>query len=113
MAAIESPTDKAEILFDFLMMRARSSSDARLMIDAVSGFAVGAAAILWRGPGWYAIMAAGICFLCYGGWGIADRELRERADADRATQWLGFARIATAIIGVASMVAFVLFAMAI
>jgi hypothetical protein len=113
MAAIESDNERGETLLEFLVMRARASSDARLAIDAVAGFTVGTSAALWRGPGWKALAAAGLCFLCFGVWGIADRELRDRPEASRTTQWLGVLRIVAGVLGLGGMIAFVLFAMAI
>lgn len=69
---------------EFLSARARGSSDTRLVADAVAGLVAVVAFSFWRGPGWYMLVAAGACFLCYGTWAIANREL---ADAPGASGW--------------------------
>ncbi|HET9424489.1 MAG TPA: hypothetical protein VFO55_03885 [Gemmatimonadaceae bacterium] len=100
MVAVES-NQKAEIsLGEFLARRARGASDARLAVDAVVGFAVAIAALLAQGPGWYLFASAGICFLSFGVWGIADRELGEPSAGTRGMRLLlSVARVAAAIIG--------------
>jgi hypothetical protein len=86
-------------LTDFLARRARRASDARLIIDAVIGFAVAVAALLAQGPVWYLFTSAGICFLSFGAWGIADRELGERDGRSPLVRLLSVARTLSAIVG--------------
>jgi len=63
---------------EFLALRARHASDGRLALDAAGGLFGVAASALLRPPGWVVLSAAGLCFVAFGGWGIADRELSER-----------------------------------
>lgn len=62
---------------EFLATRARGSSDTRLALDVVIGLVVVLAFGLWRVPGWHMFVAAGSCFLFYGTWAIANRELAD------------------------------------
>jgi len=75
---VDSPTRPDANLAEFLSARARTSSDGRLAVNAAAGLVIAAVAIIWRPAGWHLITSAAICFLTYGAWGIADRELRER-----------------------------------
>ena len=99
MVAVDLDRTPEISLTDFLARRARAASDARLIVDAVVGFVVAVAALLAQGPVWYLFSSAGICFLSFGAWGIADRELGERQAASVTTRWLQFARFSSAIIG--------------
>jgi hypothetical protein len=65
---------------DALVARARAASDGRLALDVVCGLFVALAVIAWHPRLWLIPFSAAICFAAYGGWGIADRELRERSD---------------------------------
>jgi hypothetical protein len=98
MVALDLDRNPEISLTDFLARRARTASDARLIIDAVIGFVVAVAALLAQGPVWYLFTSAGICFLSFGAWGIADRELLEH-DGSRLAPWLKGARILSGIIG--------------
>jgi len=52
------------------------------------------------GPAWELITSAGTCLCCFGLWGVAERELGERADATtRVLRALRGLRLAAAIIG--------------
>jgi hypothetical protein len=108
MAATEVKQNAEVSLGDFLARRARGASDARLIVDAIVGFVVAVAALLAQRPGWYLFTSAGICFLSYGAWGIADRELSERAAAAPAARWLVLARIVAAVVGFAAVILLVL-----
>lgn len=66
---------------EFLAARARRASDARLAADATGGFIVAMVALMVRFPGWHLVLAAASCFFAFGLWGIADRELGERASS--------------------------------
>src|SRR4051812_47247682 len=99
MVALDLDRNPEVSLTDFLARRARTSSDARLIIDAVIGFVVAIASLLAQGPVWALFTSAGICFLSYGAWGIADRELGERVGTGVATRGLALARIASGLIG--------------
>lgn len=77
------PADPASSLPEFLASRARASSDARLALDAIVGLVVVVAFSIWRIPAWYLLVALGACFLCYGTWAIANRELAEMTGDSR------------------------------
>jgi hypothetical protein len=101
-------------LTEFLASRARHSSDARLALDVACGLVVALAAAVWQGPGWRLITSAALCFLAYGAWGIADRELLERLGmSPRGVTLLRVARLAAAVIGIGAAIALVLIAMAV
>lgn len=75
-SALRSDTN----LPDALVARARAASDGRLALDVACGLFVALAIAAWHPRMWLIPFSAAICFAAYGGWGIADRELRERAD---------------------------------
>ena len=99
MVAVDLDRNPEISLTALLARRARKASDAHLIVDAVVGFVVAIAALLAQGPVWHLFASAGICFLSFGTWGIADRELGERAGVTAMTRVLTLARIASAIIG--------------
>lgn len=74
---VESPQSSDASLPEFLAERARTSSDTRLLVDAIAGLVVAVTFSIWRIPAWYLLAAAGACFLFYGIWAIAGRELAE------------------------------------
>lgn len=109
MPALESRRDGELSLPEFLSDRARHSSDARLALDAGIGFVFAISAALWHGRGWHLIASAGICFLAYGLWGIADRELLDQSVVGGARQIaLKAGRILAAVVGGTATVFFVL-----
>lgn len=96
----ESRTESEPSLSEFLVARARRSSDARLALDVAAGFTVALAAALRRGPVWILVASAAGCFLAYGAWGIVDRELLERGSGDgRGVRALRAGRVIAAIVG--------------
>ena len=93
-------TESDVTLQEFLVARARRSSDSRLALDVAAGFTVALAAVLWRGWAWVLVASAAGCFLAYGVWGIVDRELLERVSGDgRGVRALRAARIIAAVVG--------------
>jgi hypothetical protein len=101
-------------LTEFLSSRARHASDARLALDVACGFIVAVGAAVWHGRGWYLATSAATCFLAYGVWGIADRELLERAGASpRGRSLLDAVRVASVIVGIIAAIALVLLVMAV
>ena len=66
-------------LFHALAARARATSDGRLVLAVIGGLAAAIGAAGWRPSGWVVIASIGTCAAAVGGWGIADRELGERA----------------------------------
>jgi hypothetical protein len=99
MVAVDTDRNPEVSLTDFLARRARTSSDARLIVDSVIGFVVAIAALLAQSVVWYLFASAGICFLSFGAWGIVDRELSERDPAGRYTRLLVAARVVSAVTG--------------
>lgn len=65
-------------LTEFLSDRAHRASDTRLALDVSLGVVGVAVAIVRRPWGWPVLLGAALCFLAFGGWAIADRELSER-----------------------------------
>ena len=100
---VESPQEAEVNLLEFLSTRARSASDARLVLDVALGLVIAVIALVWRPTGWLFVVSAALCFAAFGGWGIADRELRERrsnpADAHATLRALGIARVIASIVG--------------
>jgi hypothetical protein len=70
-------------LTEVLVQRARSSSDRRLALDVGLGIAAVAAIGWWRPQGWMVLVSIALGFAAFGSWGIADRELNERASPPR------------------------------
>ena len=97
-----TPTPDANIS-EFLSARARSTSDGRLALDAGLGFVVAVVTSIWRPGGWHLIACVGVCFAAFGGWGIADRELAERAVRSMSTEpslrLLRVGRVVSAVVG--------------
>jgi hypothetical protein len=75
----EAPDGPAEGLPSLLKGWARGAPDGRLVLCVASGILVVAASAYWRMRGWQAALSAALCVFAFGAWGIADRELRERA----------------------------------
>ena len=66
-------------LRELLVERARGASDRRLAVDAGLGTLVACALAFWRPAAWLPLFGAALCFAAFGAWGIAMRELGERA----------------------------------
>lgn len=115
MVAVDTNRNPDITLGDFLARRARGASDARLIVDAIVGFVVAIASLLAGGPVWYLFTSAGICFLSFGVWGIADRELTELSSGGVSlrTKSLVVARIVSAVVGFVAVVFLVLGALGI
>ena len=98
------PAHNKQTLAEVLTARARAASDGRLVLNSVGGIVVIAAAVFWRPPAALFVIAVGTCFVAYGVWGIAQRELDERGGAagTRARVILvGIRTVATCIAAVA------------
>jgi len=76
---VDSASRNDASLLDVLAARARGASDGRLVLDVIGGLVVGIVFVLWRPTAWLIPFGISLCFLCFGVWGIADRELGERA----------------------------------
>jgi hypothetical protein len=99
-----SPPERDSDLPEFLASRARAASDARLAVDTTIGLIAVLVSIVWPFPFWYFVTAAGGCFLGFGLWGIADRELSERGTnaSRRVRDVLRAARVLATVVGAAS-----------
>jgi hypothetical protein len=88
-------------LTEFLAARARAASDGRLVADVIIGCCAALGVATWRPIGWPALLGVSVCLAAFGAWGIADRELRERAKLPhaRVVRVLVIARVAAAGIG--------------
>ena len=69
-----------EGLSAFLTARARDASDGRLILDVAVGLLVALALLIWHPRAWLAPFAMGTTLAAFGAWGLADRELAERAE---------------------------------
>lgn len=95
---VDSPARPEPNLAEFLTRRARNTSDGRLALDVGVGLIVTIVAVIWRPGGWHIIASAALCFLAFGAWGIADRELRERENGSTAAlPAYGFLRLGRAV----------------
>lgn len=95
--------DRDASLPEFLAAHARHASDARLAADVIGGMSAALAVIYWQVPRWEVLLSIALCFLAFGAWGIADRELGERAGAQqRVLGSLKVIRVLAAIVGFAS-----------
>lgn len=75
--------EREETLGEFLAARARSASEIRLVGDAAFSVLAAIGIGVWRGPLWDVRIAIALCFLAFGLWGVADRDLARRTDARR------------------------------
>jgi hypothetical protein len=88
-------------LFHALASRARATSDGRLVLAVVLGLATTLLIALWRPPAWLILGCVGIGTAAFGAWGIADRELAERAAArDVSVVLLRTVRVVSIALGV-------------
>ena len=96
----EQQEEREETLGEFLASRARSASEIRLVGDAAFSIFAAVAVGVWRGPLWDVRIAIALCFLAFGTWGVADRDLARRPDAPRRELLvLRVTRIAAALLG--------------
>jgi hypothetical protein len=61
-----------------LAARARAASDGRLALDVIGGLSAGVGIAAWRPAVWLVLLPIAACFVAFGAWGIAERELAER-----------------------------------
>jgi hypothetical protein len=97
-----STSEAGNSLPEFLAERARASSDTRLAVDAIAGLVFMITFSFWRIPAWYLLVAIGACFLFYGTWAIAGRELAEGTATRRERMLLRALSTISAAVGLAS-----------
>jgi hypothetical protein len=103
---VETQSSGHELTLSALLAaRARAASDGRLALDAGGGLIAASLALLVRPPAWPLLVAAAMCFLAYGAWGIADRALRERPSGAQGIRLLRALRASAAMLGVLSVLA--------
>lgn len=79
MRLTATPEHARDGLFDVLAARARAMSDGALVIVVLGGLAAAIGVAVWRPAAWMVLGSVGVCAAAFGGWGIADREIVERA----------------------------------
>ena len=93
-------------LADVLGARARRTPVDRLVLDVVGGLLIGAAAVWARPAAWFPLLAAALCFACYGCWALTERRLHP--DLDRPVMPVGptwrAVRHVSAVLGIAAYV---------
>lgn len=97
MAATSS--ESGTTLPALLAARARGASDLRLTLDCAVGLLAALLIAFGRPPLWPALLPAAVCFLAYGTWGIADRELRQASRSPAAASALRALRALAAAAG--------------
>lgn len=95
---------------ELLAARARHASDARLAVEAVIGALVVIASLAWHGPGWHLVASLAACVLAFGVWGIADRELGERASSRATVGTMALRALRVVAVVVGAIAVFVVFA---
>jgi hypothetical protein len=79
MRLTATPEHANDDLFHALASRARATSDGALVLAVIAGLSLTIAVAVWRPAAWMVLGSLGVCVAAFGGWGIADRELAERA----------------------------------
>jgi hypothetical protein len=100
---IETARDREETLGEFLATRARRASDTYLAGHAITAVLAAVAIAAWRGPLWDVRLSIAVCFLSFGIWGVADRDIAQQESASRPTRWaLRATRVIAAVCGFAA-----------
>jgi len=97
---IETADQREETLGEFLASRARRASDTLLAGHAITAVLAAVGIAAWRGPLWDIRLGIAVCFLAFGIWGIADRDLLQHPTSPRRYQLgLRTARVIAAVCG--------------
>ena len=72
---IDTIDQQEESLGEFLATQARRASDSSLAGHAITAILAAIGIAAWRGPLWDVRLGIAACFLAYGVWGLADRDL--------------------------------------
>lgn len=92
-----------------LAQLARRTPDGRLVFAAGLGVVSVLVAVVLKPPAWFPMLAAGICLMSFGAWGITDRTLQEsHASVTSRQRVLRATRVAAAVLGLCSAVALAL-----
>ena len=75
---IDTSAEREETLGEFLASRARRASDSLLAGHAITAVLAAVAIAAWRGPAWDIRLSFAVCFLAFGIWGVADRDIAKR-----------------------------------
>lgn len=103
---MEASTTSGATLADVLGARARRTPSDRLVLDIIGGIMVSAAAIWARPTGWFSLLAAALCFACYGCWAFTERRRSaapEGAPAPTSVSWRVLRQV-SAVLGLAAFV---------
>jgi len=101
---VDTTDQREETLGEFLATRARRASESLLVGHAITAVLAAVAIAAWRGPLWDVRMSVAMCFLAFGVWGIADRDLQHHPTGSRSLL-LGIrtARVVAAALGFAAV----------
>lgn len=103
---MEASITSGATLADVLGARARRTPSDRLVLDIIGGVLVSTAAIWARPTGWFSLLAAALCFACYGCWAFTERRrsaVLEGSPAPISMTWRVL-RQASAVLGLAAFV---------
>ena len=100
---------REENLGTVLAQLARRTPDGRLVLAAAAGIVAALAAVVLKPPAWFPLLAAGVCLVSFGVWGIADRILHERpAPVSSGQALLRAMRVIAVVLGIVGGVALAL-----
>ena len=98
-----------ENLGTVLAQLARRTPDGRLAFAAAAGVVAALVAAVLKPPAWFPLLAAGVCLLSFGTWGITDRVLHERPEPVSSTlRVLRATRVVAVVLGICGGVALAL-----
>ena len=101
---IETTDQREETLGEFLASRARRASDSLLAGHAITAVLAAVGIAAWRGPLWDVRLSIAMCFLAFGIWGIADRDLQHHPTAPRSLLFgIRTVRVVAAALGFAAV----------
>ena len=100
---------REENLGTVLAQLARRTPDGRLVLAAAVGMVAALAAVVLKPPAWFPMLAAGVCLVSFGVWGIADRILHESpASVSSGQPLLRAMRVIAVVLGIVGGVALAL-----
>jgi hypothetical protein len=100
---VDRTVEHEETLGEFLASRARRASDTLLAGHAIIAVVTAVAIAAWRGPLWDVRLSLATCFLAFGVWGIADRDISaKQLGSRRVIVLLRAVRFTAAVCGFAA-----------